>query len=218
MSWRFGISVSKHAMPAASIHSSASRRAVVLASVRHRRIAEGTPRRSHRSFTPTAWSRSMRLGLDGMTTRSALFTDSSSARPYGAESISTQSTGSSRRSLIPRRCVMSAGAADITSNGNGSPSSSALYHQSFASPCTSASTTSTCCSPRDWSTRAQARNTALVVFMLPPLPVANAMTIGSRFFLSFIGFSLFWFYGFSVFTGSGIAVSSRLKALPCAST
>ena len=113
---------------------------------------------------------------------------------------------------------MSAGAADITSNGNGSPSSSALYHQSFASPCTSASTTSTCCSPRDWSTRAQARNTALVVFMLPPLPVANAMTIGSRFFLSFIGFSLFWFYGFSVFTGSGIAVSSRLKALPCAST
>lgn len=110
---------------------------------------------------------------------------------------------------------MSAGAADITSNGSGSSSSAALYHQSFASPCTSASATSTCCSPRDWSTRAQARNTALVVFMLPPLPVANAITIGSRFFLSFIGFSLFryvgirffgipvsWFFGISVYAAS----------------
>ena len=62
---------------------------------------------------------------------------------------------------------------------------------------------------------AQARNTALVVFMLPPLPVANAITIGSRFFLSFIGFSLFryvgirffgilvsWFFGISVYAAS----------------
>lgn len=212
MSWRFGISVPKHAMCSPSIHASASRNAVVLASVRHRRIAAGMPRRSHRSFTAAAWSRSMRLGLEGMTTRSALFSDSSNARPYGAESIRIQSTGSSILSLIPRRCAMSAGAADITSNGSGSPSSSARYHQSFASPCTSASATSTCRSPRDWSTRAQARNTADVVFMLPPLPVASATTIGSRFFLSFIGFSFFRYLGIYRFRVVGIAVRAAATA------
>gem|GEM_PF-4373509 len=40
--------------------------------------------------------------------------------------------------------------------------------------------------------------------MLPPLPVANAITIGSRFFLSFIGFSLFRYVGIRFF---GIPVS-----------
>lgn len=51
---------------------------------------------------------------------------------------------------------------------------------------------------------ARARNTALVVFMLPPLPVANAITIGSRFFLSFIGFSLFPYFGIYRFRYRGI--------------
>lgn len=37
----------------------------MLASVRHNRIALGMPLWWHRSCTPAAWSRSMRLGLEG---------------------------------------------------------------------------------------------------------------------------------------------------------
>lgn len=158
----------------------------------------------------------MRLGLDGMTTRSALFTDSSNARPWGGVDQHPVD-GVVEPVVDPAQVRGAAGAADITSNGNGSPSSSALYHQSFASPCTSASTT-VLLAPGLVHEGAGQKHGACGLHAAAPLPVANAMTIGSRFFLSFIGFSLFWFYGFSVFTGSGIAVSSRLKALPCAST